>query len=476
MDPWQRKDFKALDPGWKRVVENDASFNFDTPLRAWLERPRGHSKSADLAVMASWALFASKRKIRMYGAAADLDQAKLLRDAVDLLLRLNPWLNEILKTNALQVINKRTGSSLDILTSDGPSSYGLLPDAIIIDELCHWRNRDLWDSLISSAAKKQSMLCVITNAGFLDSWQAETREIIKNDPAWYFSRLDGPQASWLDQDRLDELKRLLPRIAYNRLVNNDWASGSGDCFSEDDIQNAIRLKGPCNHAKPSYIYFAGLDLGLARDRSAFCVVGKHVGYSEEIPQEIICKSSTQLAMQDLGLFDEELKVDEPIETIFHEGSGRLRLIQLHIWTPSKTQKVEIEQIEQKILSLNEEFHFQIGCDPWQAQLLISRLQKQNVQIEAVDFTGNSLKGMCSAMLDAFNEKNLAIYPDPNLIADLRALRIVEKQYGVRLESPRGPNGHGDAATALSIALYQIQKNNSSLAFTNRGRCDSLIVY
>ena len=83
LDPWQERDFAALDPGWKRVAGQEA----DGPLRAYLERPRGHSKTHDLGTMAAWALFASRRKLRGYGAAADEVQARLLRDAIDGLLR-----------------------------------------------------------------------------------------------------------------------------------------------------------------------------------------------------------------------------------------------------------------------------------------------------------------------------------------------------------------------------------------------------
>ena len=46
MDDWQDWDFRVLDDGWKRVAGQGG----DGTLRAYLERPRGHSKTADLAV------------------------------------------------------------------------------------------------------------------------------------------------------------------------------------------------------------------------------------------------------------------------------------------------------------------------------------------------------------------------------------------------------------------------------------------
>src|SRR5262245_40806309 len=75
MDAWQDADFRALDSGWQRAVlgaSQEATYQ-----RAWLERPRGHSKSLDLALQSSWALFASRRRLSLIGCAADLDQARL---------------------------------------------------------------------------------------------------------------------------------------------------------------------------------------------------------------------------------------------------------------------------------------------------------------------------------------------------------------------------------------------------------------
>src|SRR4029079_7334903 len=111
----------------------------------------------------------------------------------------------------------------------------------ICDELVHWEgDGSLWHSLISSAAKRSNcLLVVITNAGFIDSWQWEVREAARTDEAWTFSRLDGPQASWMTPARLAEQRRMLPAIAYLRLWENQWSSGGGDALTEADIKAAF---------------------------------------------------------------------------------------------------------------------------------------------------------------------------------------------------------------------------------------------
>jgi phage terminase large subunit-like protein len=448
-DRWQAVDYLELDDGWRQVAGQEA----EGPLRGWLERPRGHSKTLDLAVMATWCLFASRRQLKGYGAAADQDQAKLLRDAVDRLLRMNPWLGQILRADRFKVTNERTGSTLEILTSDAPTSYGLTPDFLICDEVVHWRQRDLWDSLISSAAKRERcMVVVISNAGFMDSWQWEVRGAVCQDESWHFSRLDGPQASWITEDRLAEQRRLLPSIAYRRLWLNEWSTGSGDALSPDDIDRALVLDGPIFRGEPGYVYFGGLDLGLSRDKAALCVVGKHVGWHEEKPRRKRKLTRAQRAMIDAGIVDEP-EEDEDNE-VWHEGTGRLKLASLHLWSPPAQGKICIGSVESTVRDLHKRFGgLMVGADPWQAHHLIQRLKDEGVCIEPVDPTGSNLKSMCSAVLESFSEGLIDLYHHAQLLVDLKSLRVEERSYGCRLTSPRGPSGHGDAATALAIALH-----------------------
>ncbi len=456
MDDWQAKDFARLDPGWRRVAGQSA----EGPSRGWIERPRGHSKTSDIAVQVAWALFASRRKVKGVVAAVDKDQARLVKDAVDLLLRLSTWLGQVLKINQWEVINTRTGSSLEIIAADAASSYGLLCDFIICDELSIWPKRDLFDSLLSSAAKKKNcLLLCIMNAGFVDSWQWELREAVRQDASWYFSRLDGPVASWITAANLTEQKRLLPRIAYERLWLNVWGSGSGDALDPDDVDRAVRLKGPAKRAKPGWAYFGGLDLGLSRDAAALAIVGLHVGLRSETEIEPDL-SDRQRMLIEAGV----MEMPEPTyQSEVVEGTGRLRLARMEVWQPPAKGKVDIEAVEDKIVQLDRVFGMPVACDPWQCAYLIERLKKQGLRVEAMDFTGNNLKSMCSAVLEAFGEGNIGLYNHPRLIADLKALRVVEKSYGVRLDSPRGLNGHGDCATSLAIALNLAKQLGSVFA-------------
>jgi phage terminase large subunit-like protein len=420
IEGWQSKDFATLDSGLRAVIGQPVRDPF---LRNWWERPRGHSKTSDIALSVSWLLFASRRPLKIAAAAADSDQSGLLRDAIQRLLSLNPWLGEILEVQRGRVFNKHTGSTCEVLASDAPTAYGMLLDAIICDELTHWRNRDLWDAMLSTSGKREKclMLC-ITNAGWMDSWQWNLREAIRTDKRWHFSRLDGPVASWISADTLAEQERLLPRAAYERLWLNRWSSGAGDAIADDDLAAAVRdhlMQGPVDAES----YVAGLDLGLSRDASALTVVGK-------------------------------------------DESGHLAVRGTFRWQAKNGAQVNLQDIEDTLVRLHERFRFRsIACDPWQASHIVQRCRVHGLPIMERPQSGNRLVEQAAALLEAVRDRRLAIDAGSHeLIADLRRARIVEKSYGFRIESPRdSATGHGDALSALSIALAvakEIRHNSS----------------
>jgi hypothetical protein len=150
------------------------------------------------------------------------------------------------------------------------------------------------------------------------------------------------------------------------------------------------------------------------------------------------------------------------------GSGRLRVARVKIWNP-QAGRVELDQIEREILSLHEIFKLtRLAFDPWQAEHLGQRLAKRGLRCDPVQFTPLALQGMATATLDSFRERLIELYPHRELIADLKALRVVEKSYGFRLQSGSAPEGtrHGDAATALAIALHSIKDIRPELLWSD----------
>ncbi len=414
LDDWQRADFEALDMAWMKVagIKSDST----TKCRCYLERPRGHSKTSDLAVMVAWALAAARKPIAGVAAAADRDQGRLLRDAVARLVRLNPWLADHLDVQSHRIVGKQTGATLEIISSDAPSSYGLTPSFLVCDELTHWPENAggaLWDSLFSSSAKvADCLLVVISNAGTdLDGWVWRVREHARTDADWHFSRLDGPRASWLSEKVLAEQRRLLPEPVFARLWLNEWQSGGGDAISRRDLEAALVLDGKPSTYEPGAVFYAGLDLGLARDASALVVIERE------------------------------------------DNGNRVKLVEVLEWLPQPGQRVSIEEVERSILDIHQRLGIiHIAVDPWQAAQLCERLRAAGMSVGEITATGSNLQAMADVTLAHFTENTISLWDHPGLTSDLRALRIIEKGNGWRLDGPRDRRGHCDRATALSLAL------------------------
>jgi hypothetical protein len=412
MDPWQRQDFEALDPGWRRCVGQTTD---DVTLRAYLERARGHSKTGDIATSATWALFSAKRRIQGVVAAGDLDQARLLRDGMAVLVRNNPWIGMALSVQNYRVLNKVTGSVCDVLASDAASNYGLTPDFLICDELTHWNKPEMWEAMFSSAAKRAAcMVLVIANAGLGEgtSWQWRIREAARESVDWYFHRLDGPQASWIGEKLLREQAVMLPGSAYRRLWLNQWQRGTGDALEPADIEAACTIVNPSTRYD-GWTHIQGLDLGIKHDHAALCVMA--------------CKP----------------------------GAGRVKLASIQSWKPPDTGRKEVDLIEVKA-AVRAAF-IQYGStvtfyDPHQCELMAQELRAEGFRMEPMTFVGQNLTRMASTLIQVFSGHKIDLFRDKQLVDDLLRLSIVERPYGYRLDAVSDDRGHADRATALAIAL------------------------
>ena len=418
-DDWQERDYQALDAGWVAVSKGEMAE--DVKLRAYLERGRGHDKTSGLALMALWTLLASKRRLSGVAAAVDRDQAKLLRNAIARLVALNQWLEPFIEVQRYKVANKVTGSELEVISGDAQSSWGLLVDFIVVDELAVWPSgqaEELWHSLFSAAAKKElCMLVVISNAGFGrgKSWNWKVREAARTDEDWYFSRLDGPQASWISRRMLDAQKRILPLPVYMRTWENVWQTGMGDAFPAEIVQRAIVHTAPFSAwAAPYGCAVAGLDLASTRDHASL------------------------------------------VALLLNLETSKLRVAVVDDWAPPAGGKISQEAIKQRILYLRSTLRLTtIFYDPYQCLRLAEELTAEGFDMRAVTATSASLTKMATAMLEAFNDEKIELYSGGDgdlLIADLLNLQLVERSYGWRLDSARTAMGHGDRASALAQCL------------------------
>lgn len=442
LDPWQREDFEAMDPAWRRIIGLHDDECLD---QAYFERPKGHSKSTDLAVMGCWAIYASRKKIRGVAAAESQEQAAELKDAIDTLIRLNPWLAEEIEVQQYIIKNKHTGSHFKILASNVHTSHGKNPDFIIVDELAHWTRRALWNAIYAAWGKRsKSVMIIITNAGEGRgvSWQWEVRESFRTDPKAYFRSLDGVQATWQSAERLARLTKGLPDNVIRRLYHNIWLTITGTGIDMEDVDACLRVHtcpacrsgdgdrcsgpgrcGPMLERDGHYAaYVAALDFGLTHDHAALVVLAINV------------------------------------------ATQKFRIAECLSWKPQEfpNGKISPARVQQETWSVLKKFRaLGLVYDPWQfvgsAEWIESQYdQDLDYQCPTHEYEKDThaLSTMATTLIDVLRNHRLEGYEDKDLRTDFAKLSIVERPgKGVKLDGKSDKEtGHCDRGIALTMLL------------------------
>jgi phage terminase large subunit-like protein len=300
---------------------------------------------------------------------------------------------------------------VEILSADVAGSHGARPDVIIVNELHAITKQEFAENMADNADKVPWGLRVMaTNAGFENTWQFRWRETSRLSPdEWFFHKWDKP-APWLSEKKIAAAKRRNSASRFNRLWYGVWAKGTGDALDEADIEACIVLDGPSD-PEPGVWYLNGLDLGIKHDHA----------------------SSVSLGVR--------------------PGSGRIVVARVRRWVPGPGGKVDLMEVERDLLADHERYNFLwCGYDPFQAELMAQRLTRAGVPMVEVPFVGKTLDLMARELMQAFRNRRVAMYDDPQFIADLFRLRITEKSYGYKLDSASDETGHADSAIAFSIVL------------------------
>jgi len=413
MTDFQRETFEALCPTLLAV----AAGNVPPIDRYWIERTKGASKDGDIAASLSWLLGFSPRPLEMRAGASDFDQVNELRKSLRSLLRVNDWLLGRIAVQTTKILNATTESSLDFLTSDAMGSHGSRPDVTVLNELSHGVDEEFASTLCDDADKlANSVIVMATNSGFEGTWQERWRDSIreqaKSDPTVYFQKVAEP-APWISPKKLEAAKRRNSASRYARLWKGIWTVGGGDAIDEQDIERALVLDGPTFSPEPHFLYGAGIDLGVRRDRCGFVIVGV-------IP-----------------------------------GSGKVKVCNARSWAPPDGGDIDLRAVRETILGAHRTYHFaKVKFDPFQAALLSQDLQADGVPMSEMTFSGQNLDRMARDLLTMFRDKRIELYDDDQLLADLRALSIAERPggFGYKLTAPSGPSGHADLGIALACIL------------------------
>lgn len=436
----------TLDSGrrWGEVAADfqrqdaEAIFNDERPHLHFLTRPRGASKTSDLAGIAlSWLATEAPPRARGYVVASNADQAALMIDAAAGFVARTPQLDGYL-TIENEKITAPNGATVRVLPASDAGAWGLLGVRLIIcDEFAQWPTtrgaRRVWTAVRSTVQKVPGCrLVILTSAGEPSHWSySEVYQRALADPEnWRVHDVPGP-VPWQDAKDIEALRRELLPSEYDRLVLNRWSEAEDRVVSPEDYA-AAAMPATRYGLPPAGIKGGGWRLRHPRSDTKYILCG------------------------DLGLVhDATVLVVAHAEALTEDRHGPKRLVIDHLdrWTGSKAHRVQLRDVEERIMELSSEYNrAAVHLDPDQAQGLLQSLARQGVNAKEFTFSLTSVGQVATALVQAFHNRLVEIPDSPELRAELLAVKLRDTGHGVpRLDHDR--SGHDDQAVTIGMAAH-----------------------
>lgn len=428
--PWQTEIYTDLD----RALEYTAGVgpHYGGPRHFWYTLPRGHDKTSAIARRLSWLLGYSRRYLHIATAAADEEQASLITEMMHSELSLNPWLGKRVAVHKTRAYGK--GGLLKILNSHAGSTWGLNCDVVILDEVTWWENKDLFDVLLSGNAKRDGIFVIISNAGVKGSWQHDMHTMFSSMPdKWHmFSTPEGVRlATWMSEDTIAADSAGMPVALVKRIFGNRWVDPGEESgyLVASDVEACEALGrqmglGPVQEGIHGVDYFASVDYGPKRDRTALCVLHFDTG-------------------------------------------GRIRVDLLEVWQGDPTSPIQIRKVKEWLDDVNARFHRPtLVFDPYQMEGTAQEYEYNQNVVRFEAHGGKSNYQMAANLRSLIVNRQLVWYPTAGDILvkgkvetfkdELTRLVFVQTPYGYRFD--HAAQFHDDRTVAVGMAAIEAAKN------------------
>jgi hypothetical protein len=396
----------------------------DGPRRHWIGRPRGYSKTDDLAAVMIVALLE-----RLQGGdeavavAADREQAGILVRRIKWIAARTPELGSALNVERYAVTTSG-GARLEAMASDAAGSWGRTPAWAVADELGQWARspsaQELWMAISSAVAKvPKGVLAIISTAGEPDHWSRGVYENAVEDPLWHVSEIHTP-APWLDAGDIEGERRRLPESIFSRLWENRWASGEDTLLKYEDVVQCACLPGALD-PEVGVRYIVGADLAVRRDRAVVAVC-----HAEQLE-------------------DDQGKPD----------GVRVVCDQLDVFRATHGQDIDLQQVQDTVLARARSYnHAPTIFDPAQAHQMMQALRREGLQVQEHVFSATSNSKRALVILELVRGHRLWLPDEQELIGEFAALRLVQRGPGLfRYDHMAGK--HDDQVTAIGLCAHHL---------------------
>jgi hypothetical protein len=414
---WQRLDAES-------VLEPSA----EVPRLQWLGRPKGASKSTDLAGMVcAWLVEQAPATSEGFAVAADEEQANRLLDKARGFIARTSELQSVLRVEAKRIVNLRSGARVQALAADVAGSEGLLTPFVVVDELPNWSStssaRAMWTSIFSAVPKWPGMrLVVIGHAGDPAHWSYSILERARVSERWRVHEVPGP-LEWISAGDLEEQRAMLLPSQFRRRHLNEWCAAEDRLTTVDDVRACVRHSGVLA-PRAGVSYVVSLDVGLTNDRT--------------------------------------------VATVAHLDGEVVVVDRQEVWQGSRSSPVVLGDVEDWLgVACRSYNRAPLVFDPFQAVHVAQRLRGSGVRVLEFTFSQSSIGRLAVTMFRMLRDRQVALPDDAELIGELTSVRLVEKQPGVyRID--HDSNSHDDRVISLALAAQHLLERPARRTLSYRG--------
>jgi hypothetical protein len=140
---------------------------------------------------------------------------------------------------------------------------------------------------------------------------------------------------------------------------------------------------------------------------------------------------------------------------------RLITAAVRAWRPEKRKPKSLREErarEDRVLGEVAEFCHRYGgsavVDQYKAAGVTERLRRLGVAVRVMNMTAHTKTAIYQELRARLTAGDLELYPEPQLLAELRRIRTHYGPGRAQVEIPRLGGSHGDLAQALALAVYQ----------------------
>jgi hypothetical protein len=404
--------------------------------------PKGSRKTSDAAAIAlSLMLTRAPTGARLYGAAADLEQAALMVDSFRELRDRTPGLSGVFVTER-KVTYPPKNVEFEALPADSAGAQGLRPYFLDLDELAEWRDtrpvRKFLTNLLAGHDKhhrvdQNARLVVQTNAGSPTSLAGRYYGIARKSRFWAVHELtstDGATSPlpWVTEEDLEKAREKAETDAeFRRLHLNIWEDGPDRLATLEDVEVCAVLDGD---VAPQWgtSYLITADLAYRRDMTAVAVM-----HTEQAESE-----------WDNGQM--------------RPPRRRIVVDVLRVWRAERGGTIDTMDVENVLAQLSGQYNAPVLLDEAHAQHVVERLRYRGVRAHSRQATQSSNSREVVKLMSLLRDRAIELPADEDLVDEIANVPVVEVAPNMyKLGDERRRGSHHDRTSAIAMGALALEE-------------------